>query len=211
MTGRNAVTGRWLAATSEAGRARRSASLSVADPLVLCAGHIASSGSQLIAATCSFRQVSRAASLSPEILERVSPSSSPLSVVEASSMMASSFSGCLVHLVFSCRRPMCFRLMCFRPMCCRPMTISAAWRCTNLTKPQPFSGGDLDVCDLPKALEKRAKLILGDVAGEAANEDGGVVRVGELVHLPSGGHLTVAVIGIERGRGLLYAPSPQAA
>lgn len=41
---------------------------------------------------------------------------------------------------------------------------------------------DLDVGDFTEALEKRTELILGNVAGEAANENGGVVGVSELVH-----------------------------
>lgn len=41
---------------------------------------------------------------------------------------------------------------------------------------------DLDVGDFTKALEERTELVLGDVAGKATNEDGGVVGVGELVH-----------------------------
>jgi hypothetical protein len=45
-----------------------------------------------------------------------------------------------------------------------------------------LSGRDLDVGDLSEALEERAELILGDVAGQATNEDSGVVGVCELVH-----------------------------
>lgn len=41
---------------------------------------------------------------------------------------------------------------------------------------------DLDVGDLAESLEERAELILGDVARQAADEDGGVVGVSELVH-----------------------------
>jgi hypothetical protein len=45
-----------------------------------------------------------------------------------------------------------------------------------------FAGRDLDVGDFSESLEERAKLILSDVARQAANEHGGVVRVRELVH-----------------------------
>lgn len=41
---------------------------------------------------------------------------------------------------------------------------------------------DLDVGDLTEALEEGTELVLGDIAGETANEDGGVVGVSELVH-----------------------------
>ena len=41
---------------------------------------------------------------------------------------------------------------------------------------------NLDVGDFTKALEEGAKLVLGNIAGEATNEDGGVVGVRELVH-----------------------------
>ena len=41
---------------------------------------------------------------------------------------------------------------------------------------------DLDVGDFTEALEKRTELILGNVAGETANKNGGVVGVSELVH-----------------------------
>lgn len=41
---------------------------------------------------------------------------------------------------------------------------------------------DLDVGDLAEALEERPQLILGDVAREATDEHGSIVRVRELVH-----------------------------
>jgi hypothetical protein len=63
----------------------------------------------------------------------------------------------------------------------------------ELNEAATLAGGDLDIGDLSEALEERAKLVLGDVAGQASNEDGGVVGVGELVH---------GLHGIERG-GLL--------
>jgi hypothetical protein len=52
----------------------------------------------------------------------------------------------------------------------------------ELDETAALSRGDLDVGDFTEALEERAELILSDVAREAANENGGVVGVGELVH-----------------------------
>lgn len=52
----------------------------------------------------------------------------------------------------------------------------------ELNETAALAGGDLDVGDFAEALEERAKLILSDVAGEAADEDRGVVGIGELVH-----------------------------
>ena len=52
----------------------------------------------------------------------------------------------------------------------------------ELNETTALSWWDLDVGDLAKALEKRAQLILSDVAGKTSNKDGGVVWVGELVH-----------------------------
>lgn len=52
----------------------------------------------------------------------------------------------------------------------------------ELDETAALAGRDLDICDLAEALEERAELIFGDVATKAANENGGVVRVGELVH-----------------------------
>jgi hypothetical protein len=52
----------------------------------------------------------------------------------------------------------------------------------ELDETTALSRGDLDVGDLSESLEEGAELILGDVAGEATDEDGGVVGVGELVH-----------------------------
>lgn len=45
-----------------------------------------------------------------------------------------------------------------------------------------LSWWNLDVGDLPKALEEAAELVLGDVARKTSDEDSGVVWVGELVH-----------------------------
>ena len=52
----------------------------------------------------------------------------------------------------------------------------------ELNEATALSRGDLDVSDLAEALEERAELILGDVAGKTTNEDGGVVGISELVH-----------------------------
>lgn len=52
----------------------------------------------------------------------------------------------------------------------------------ELNETTALSGGNLDVGDFSKALEERAELILSDVAGQATDEDSGVVGVGELVH-----------------------------
>ena len=52
----------------------------------------------------------------------------------------------------------------------------------ELDEATALSGWDLDVGDLPEALEERAELVLGDVAGKATDKDGGVVGVSELVH-----------------------------
>ncbi len=45
-----------------------------------------------------------------------------------------------------------------------------------------LAGGDLDVGDLAKALEEGAKLVLGDVARQTADEDSRVVGISELIH-----------------------------
>jgi hypothetical protein len=52
----------------------------------------------------------------------------------------------------------------------------------ELDETATLSRGDLDVGDFSEALEERAELILGDVAGKATDEHSGVVGVGELVH-----------------------------
>lgn len=57
-----------------------------------------------------------------------------------------------------------------------------------------LSRGDLDVGDLAEALEERSQLILGNVARQASDEDGGVVGVRELVH-----GLRSAVVAKRRG------------
>lgn len=52
----------------------------------------------------------------------------------------------------------------------------------ELDETTALSGGDLDVGDFSEALEERAELILGNVAGQTTDENSGVVGVGELVH-----------------------------
>jgi hypothetical protein len=52
----------------------------------------------------------------------------------------------------------------------------------ELDETAALAGRDLNVCDFTEALEEGAELILGDVATKTANENGCVVRVGELVH-----------------------------
>lgn len=61
----------------------------------------------------------------------------------------------------------------------------------ELNEAAALARGDLDVGDLAESLEERSKLILGNVAGKASNEDGGVVGIGELVHL--GGRVKTSV------------------
>lgn len=53
----------------------------------------------------------------------------------------------------------------------------------ELDEATALARGDLDIGDFTESLEEGAKLILGNVAREATNKDGRVVRVGELVHL----------------------------
>jgi hypothetical protein len=52
----------------------------------------------------------------------------------------------------------------------------------ELDETTALSRGNLDVGDFSEALEERAELILGDVAGQTTDEDSGVVGVCELVH-----------------------------
>jgi hypothetical protein len=52
----------------------------------------------------------------------------------------------------------------------------------KLNETAALSWRDLDVGNLAKALEERAKLVLGNITGQATDEDGGVVRIGELIH-----------------------------
>jgi hypothetical protein len=78
----------------------------------------------------------------------------------------------------------------------------------ELNEATALSRRNLHVCDLSESLEEGAKLVLGDIAREAANEDGRVVRVGELVH---GRRTHSAAVrgtasGVERSR-LGHAPA----
>lgn len=52
----------------------------------------------------------------------------------------------------------------------------------ELDETASLAWGNLNVSDFTEALEERAELILGDVAGKATDENRGVVRVSELVH-----------------------------
>lgn len=52
----------------------------------------------------------------------------------------------------------------------------------KLDEATALAGRNLDVGDLSESLEERAQLILSNVARQATNKDGRVVRVGELVH-----------------------------
>lgn len=52
----------------------------------------------------------------------------------------------------------------------------------ELDKAAALAGRDLDVGDFAESLEERAKLVLGDVAGEATDEDSRVVGISELIH-----------------------------
>lgn len=52
----------------------------------------------------------------------------------------------------------------------------------ELNETAALSGWDLNVGDLAEALEEGTEFILSDVAGETANEDSGIVGIGELVH-----------------------------
>ena len=52
----------------------------------------------------------------------------------------------------------------------------------ELDKATALSRWNLDVGDLAEALEERAQLIFSDVPRQTADEDGGIVGIGELVH-----------------------------
>ena len=69
----------------------------------------------------------------------------------------------------------------------------------ELDKATALARGDLDIGDLAKALEERAQLILSDIAREATDEDSGVVRVSELVHLRGRVETTVTKTSTTRG------------
>ena len=52
----------------------------------------------------------------------------------------------------------------------------------ELNKSAAFSGRDLNVGNFSKALKEGTKLVFGDISRKATHENGGVVRVRELVH-----------------------------
>jgi hypothetical protein len=52
----------------------------------------------------------------------------------------------------------------------------------ELNKTATLSGRNLDVGNLSETLEEGTQLILCDVTGQTSNEDGGVIRIGELIH-----------------------------
>ena len=52
----------------------------------------------------------------------------------------------------------------------------------KLDEAAALSRRDLDVGDFAKALKERAKLVFGNIARKASNEDSRVVGVGELIH-----------------------------
>ena len=52
----------------------------------------------------------------------------------------------------------------------------------ELNEAAALSGWDLNVGNLAEALEEGTELILGNVSGQATNEDGSVVGISELVH-----------------------------
>lgn len=70
----------------------------------------------------------------------------------------------------------------------------------ELDEAASLAWGDLDVGNLTKALEEGAELVLGNVSREAANEDGRVVRVGELVHGLRGTIVAAAATAAHGGR-----------
>ena len=55
----------------------------------------------------------------------------------------------------------------------------------ELDKAAALARRNLDVGDLPEALEKRTEFILGNVPRESADKNSSIVWVGELVHLGS--------------------------
>lgn len=52
----------------------------------------------------------------------------------------------------------------------------------KLDETTSFARRNLDIGNLAEALEERAEFVLGDIAGKATNEDGGVVWVSKLIH-----------------------------
>lgn len=79
----------------------------------------------------------------------------------------------------------------------------------ELDEATALSGGDLDVCYLAESLEERTQLILGHVTRQTADEHGGVIRVGELVHgslAHASTRITATTSTVERTR-LRHAPT----
>ena len=70
----------------------------------------------------------------------------------------------------------------------------------KLNETASLAGRDLDVGDFAESLEERAELVLGDVAGEAADENSRVVRVGKLVHRLHG--VEAGIVGLGRNSPL---------
>jgi hypothetical protein len=52
----------------------------------------------------------------------------------------------------------------------------------ELNKTTAFARGDLNVGDLAETLEEGSELVLGHISRETANENGGIVGIGKLVH-----------------------------
>ena len=61
--------------------------------------------------------------------------------------------------------------------------LSSSMALNELDKATSLAWRNLDVSNLAEALEEGAELVFGNVAGKAADEDSGVVGVGELVFL----------------------------
>lgn len=79
----------------------------------------------------------------------------------------------------------------------------------KLNKATALSGRNLHIGDLAESLEEGTKFILRDVAGQTANEDSGVVRVGKLVHRSlshASTRVTAATAAVEWTR-LRHAPT----
>jgi len=69
----------------------------------------------------------------------------------------------------------------------------------ELDETAAFARRNLDISNLTEALEEGSEFVLGHVARKSANEDSGVVGVGELVHLSS--RVECAATAIGRGEG----------
>ena len=64
----------------------------------------------------------------------------------------------------------------------------------ELDEAATFARRNLDIGNLAETLEEGTQLVLGDVARETANENGGVVGVGELVHGLHGVELALTIV-----------------